>query len=162
MKLQDLFKEFTDDATLERCLEPATLMWYDKSIKGFYKYLRRINPIFNTSLNPVFNTSLNPIFNTSLNPVFNTSLNPAINLQYQGPFLYDLALVEQGFIVNANDSVSLLFRMNNTFDGILVKNAVGGFNQFDGQNKWVGYFISDRKSGYLIYDNHQHWIGIAV
>ena len=41
MKIPDLFKEFTDYAILERCLEPTTIRWYDNSIKCFYKYLRR-------------------------------------------------------------------------------------------------------------------------
>lgn len=41
MKLPDLFKEFTDYAVLERCLEPTTILWYNNSIRSFYKYLRR-------------------------------------------------------------------------------------------------------------------------
>ena len=41
MKLPELFKEFTNYAILERCLEPTTILWYDGSIKRFYKYLRR-------------------------------------------------------------------------------------------------------------------------
>ena len=41
MKLPELFKEFTNYAILERCLEPTTILWYDGSIKCFYKYLRR-------------------------------------------------------------------------------------------------------------------------
>jgi len=41
MKLSDLFKEFTDYAILERCLEPTTILWYRNSIKSFYRFLRR-------------------------------------------------------------------------------------------------------------------------
>ena len=41
MKIPDLFKEFTDYATLERCLEPTTIAWYNNSMRSFYKYLRR-------------------------------------------------------------------------------------------------------------------------
>ena len=40
MKLSDAFKEFLDYATLERCLEPTTIDWYQRSIKPFYKFLR--------------------------------------------------------------------------------------------------------------------------
>lgn len=41
MKLTDLFKEFIAYALLERCLEPTTIGWYERSINCFYKYLRR-------------------------------------------------------------------------------------------------------------------------
>ncbi len=40
-KLDELFKQFTAYALLERCLEPTTIVWYEGSIKCFYKYLRR-------------------------------------------------------------------------------------------------------------------------
>lgn len=40
MKLSDAFKEFTDYALLERCLEATTIDWYQRSIKLFYNYLR--------------------------------------------------------------------------------------------------------------------------
>jgi site-specific recombinase XerD len=40
MKLSDAFQEFINFATLERCLEPTTIDWYQRSIKPFYKYLR--------------------------------------------------------------------------------------------------------------------------
>lgn len=40
MKLSDVFQEFINYATLERCLEPATTDWYQNSMKSFYKYLR--------------------------------------------------------------------------------------------------------------------------
>jgi len=41
MKLSDAFQEFINYATLERCLEPTTIYWYQQSIKPFYKFLRR-------------------------------------------------------------------------------------------------------------------------
>lgn len=40
MKLSDVFQEFISFATLERCLEPTTIDWYQRSINPFYKYLR--------------------------------------------------------------------------------------------------------------------------
>ena len=40
MKITDVFQEFVNYATLERCLEPTTIDWYQRSIKPFYKYLR--------------------------------------------------------------------------------------------------------------------------
>lgn len=40
MKLTDVFEEFINYATLERCLEPSTIYWYKENIKVFYKYLR--------------------------------------------------------------------------------------------------------------------------
>lgn len=41
MRIVDAFQEFLNYATLERCLEPTTILWYQKSLKPFYKYLRR-------------------------------------------------------------------------------------------------------------------------
>ena len=40
MKISEAFKEFINYATLERCLEPTTIRWYENGIKLFYKYLR--------------------------------------------------------------------------------------------------------------------------
>ncbi len=40
MKLSDAFQEFINFSTLERCLEPTTIIWYRKSINPFNKYLR--------------------------------------------------------------------------------------------------------------------------
>ena len=40
MRLSDRFQEFINYATLERCLEPTTINWYQQSIKPFFKYLR--------------------------------------------------------------------------------------------------------------------------
>lgn len=39
MKLSDVFQEFITHATLERCLEPTTIMWYNKTINIFYRHL---------------------------------------------------------------------------------------------------------------------------
>ena len=40
MRLSDVFQEFINYSTLERCLEPSTISWYKENIKSFYKYLR--------------------------------------------------------------------------------------------------------------------------
>jgi len=40
MKLNQLFDEFIAYATLERCLEPTTIIWYKGSFRLFCKYLR--------------------------------------------------------------------------------------------------------------------------
>ena len=40
MKIPDVFKEFINYATLERCLEPTTIRWYQSGIKSLCKYLR--------------------------------------------------------------------------------------------------------------------------
>jgi len=40
MKLNDLFDRFIAYATLERCLEPNTVKWYQSGFKLFCKYLR--------------------------------------------------------------------------------------------------------------------------
>lgn len=40
MRIADAFQEFVNYSTLERCLEPTTVAWYNNSIKAFYKYLR--------------------------------------------------------------------------------------------------------------------------
>lgn len=40
MKIPDAFKEFINYATLERCLEPTTIRWYQTGMKILSKYLR--------------------------------------------------------------------------------------------------------------------------
>lgn len=40
MKIPDAFKEFINYATLERCLEPTTIRWYQSGMKILSKYLR--------------------------------------------------------------------------------------------------------------------------
>jgi len=38
MRLSDGFQEFINYATLERCLQPTTISWYQQTIKPFFKY----------------------------------------------------------------------------------------------------------------------------
>lgn len=41
MRLSDAFQEFVIHATLERCLEPTTIQWYNKTTNIFNGYLRQ-------------------------------------------------------------------------------------------------------------------------
>lgn len=121
-----------------------------------------LNPLINGDINPLINGSINPLINGNINPNINGSINPSINSSYEGPFIYDLGLMKQGYLVKANEVVYIAFLMNNEMDGICVRNSVQGLTRFDRNNGWVGHFIPDQQGGYLVYDKNNNWIGIAV
>lgn len=121
-----------------------------------------INPRINASLNPDINPSINPNVNPSINPLINPALNPKINRTFGGPFLYDLQLHQEGFVVRANDKVLLLFEMSLQFRGIGILNDTNGYTLFNRSNEWVGYLVPDSQGGYLHFNTSNEWKGIAV
>jgi hypothetical protein len=125
-------------------------------------YNTTINPNYNTTLNPNYNTTINPNYNTTLNPSYNTTLNPRYNFTYGGPYVFDQALNRVGYLVRANDAVSLMFDENSHFTGIAITNSAEGRTLFDKNNNWTGYLIPDKQGGYLRFNNNGQWIGIVV
>jgi hypothetical protein len=121
-----------------------------------------INPRFNTTFNPRFNTSINPRFNTSLNPRFNTSLNPRMNRAFGGPYLYDVNMRQEGYIVRANEKVNLIFDLSANHVGEYVTVNENYRARFDMDNNWVGYLIPANEDVGLLFDLDADWIGLAV
>ena len=121
-----------------------------------------INPKFNSSINPKFNSSINPKFNSSINPRFNYSINPKFNNAYGGPYLYSRSLKQEGYLVHANDQISIVYSMDIDFIGFSVKNESGIILTFDTNNEWVGFWISSGQEPLLRFDQSGEWIGIVV
>jgi hypothetical protein len=121
----------------------------------------QINPTFNSQVNPTFNSQINPTFNSALNPMFNSSINPKRNTLMGGPFLYDLNLNQVGYLVKANERVSLVFDMNGRHLLTAVAHA-HGFAVFDAKNKWLENWIENGRGGYLRFHPNANWIGFVV
>jgi hypothetical protein len=121
-----------------------------------------INPIFNTSLNPVFNASINPTFNTSLNPRFNSFINPTLNRAFGGPYLYAVNLKQEGYLVRANDDVSLVFDLAGNHIGELVRATDNIRVQFDANNQWNGYVVRANDDVSLRFEVGGTWRGVVV
>lgn len=121
-----------------------------------------INPLINGVVNPAINGRINPTINGSLNPQINPTVNPRINHSYKGPYLYDLALTNVGFVVEANPSIILLFDANLAWVGHGVRNSVDGYALFDRNSSWIGHLVPDRQGGFLRFDTNNQWIGLAV
>jgi len=85
-----------------------------------------INPRSNMSINYRSNMSINPRSNMSLNPRSNMSINPRSNVSFGGPFIYSLDLEQKGFLVRANETVTLLFDMLSEFIGVGVSHQHTG------------------------------------
>lgn len=133
-------------------------------------YNGRINPNFNGQLNPRFNSYLNYKFNSVINPKFNPSIdpqrnwaiNPTRNKALPGPFVYDLKAKHEGFVVKANDTVSLVFSMRSEFKQVAVSNGIGGYLIFDLDNAWREYWVRHEADGFLRFNVKSVWIGFVV
>jgi hypothetical protein len=121
----------------------------------------QINPRFNGQVNPRFNGQINPRFNSALNPAFNSAINPLRNTLMGGPFLYDLELNQKGFVVKANDKVSLVFDMSAQHTQTAVAHSQG-FAVFDQNEDWTEYWVDTRKGLYLRFLSDGEWIGFVV
>ena len=122
-----------------------------------------INPRSNMSINYRSNMSINPRSNMSLNPRSNMSINPRSNVSFGGPFLYSLDLDQKGFLVRANEKVTLLFDMSSEFIGVAVKHDSGVVLLFDTDNNWTGFLVPTSKEElFLHFDTDNNWLGLVV
>ncbi len=44
---------------------------------------------------------------------------------------------------------------------LAISNKSGGYNLFDLDNEWIGYFVPDGMGGFLQYDLDGEWIGFV-
>ena len=122
-----------------------------------------LNPNINGSVNPFINGRINPNINGSINPNINAAINPLLNLNFTGLVLYDLSLGKSAYFVEASDKILVMFDFNNQFTGFCVK--AGGkdfYNVFDTSNNWIGYLVSNKRSGYNYFSTNGQWLGFAV
>ena len=122
-----------------------------------------INPRSNMSINYRSNMSINPRSNMSLNPRSNMSINPRSNVSFGGPFLYSLDLEQKGFLVRANEKVTLLFDMSSEFIGVAVRHDSGIVLLFDTDNNWTGFLVpTSQEELFLHFDTDNNWLGLVV
>ncbi len=133
---------------------------YNHRINPIYNH--RINPIYNHRINPIYNHRINPIYNHSINPIYNHSINPIYNRSFGGPFIYSKDLTQEGYMVQANDKVYLLFNMSAKWIGIGVQHSSGVIIIFDTKNKNTGYLIPTPEKVYLRFGAGAKWAGIVV
>jgi hypothetical protein len=120
-----------------------------------------LNPRVNSAINYRVNSQINPRVNAAVNPRINASLNPRINRSYSGPFIYDLDLNAEGFLVRTGDT-TLLFANDLSFAGIGVRNSARGYTLFDTSNDWVGFLVDAGDDRYLRFDIENQWTGLVV
>ena len=133
------------------------------------RFNSQINPRFNSQLNPRFNSQLNIRYNSSINPRFNSSLNPrfnsAINLRrnrsFGGPFVYDLNLNQIGYLVRANDDVTLVFDPESELMWVAVKHGNGGFVVFKDGTEFTEHWEANGQGGFNRFDADK-WTGFVV
>ena len=133
---------------------------YNSSINP--RYNSSINPRYNSSINPRYNSSINPRYNSSINPRYNSSINPRSNRSFGGPFIYSIDLIQQGFLVRANDSVSLKFDLAGEFAGTLIKANDKVLAEFDTDQNWVGFCVQANDLVQLKFDEESEWNGLVV
>lgn len=120
-----------------------------------------INPRLNSSINPRLNSSINPRLNSSINPRLNSSLNPKLNRSYGGPYLYDINLNQEAYIVRAS-GIELLFDFNGEFIRFLVPAKDNVQIEFDKDNEWVGFYVKANEKVWLRYSSNNEWVGLLI
>lgn len=121
-----------------------------------------LNPRFNSAINPRFNSSINPRFNSSINPRFNATINPRRNTALGGPFVYNLNLAKVGYLVKANSEVSIVYDMNASDWKYAVSDRRKGFLLYDQRNNWIEYWIYTEVGVLNRFDLDGQWIGFVL
>ena len=121
-----------------------------------------LNPACNSAINPNYNSSLNPASNSAINPKYNSAINPKYNSALGGPFLYDLDLNQLGYVVRANDSVSIVFNMEGQWTEFIVQHQNGVSLLFDWNTNWIGYFAPTDQGSMLRFSTSGQWTGLLI
>lgn len=121
-----------------------------------------IDPKRNMMLDLQRNMMIDPARNFSLDPKRNWAINPSQNSAWGGPLVYDLNKKITGFIVRANEQVSLLFNTDGTLNGSLIQAGEKNVNVFNRERKWVGFLVHNGAEGFNQFDLTKSWIGFVV
>jgi len=79
-----------------------------------------------------------------------------------GPFFYNHDLQQEGYLVRANEQVSIVFSLKGEFIGFTVTHVSGIRLVFDSNNEWNGYLVPSGQEPLLRYTVNGEWIGIVV
>ena len=122
-----------------------------------------IDPRRNMMIDPNRNMLIDPRRNMMIDPNRNMMIDPRRNRSYGGPFVYDQHLNQEGFVVRANDEVSLVFESQRAkFTGFIVQKDGNGANMFDPTGRWIGFLVSAGDDVLLRFDPAGQWTGLVV
>lgn len=123
-----------------------------------------IDPRRNMTIDPNRNMTIDPRRNMTIDPNRNMTIDPRRNRSYGGPYLYSQGLEQEGFIVRANDQISLIFDQSAHFTGFIIfcKNESENGNIFDLSGSWVGFVVPTQSEVLLKFDTSGQWKGIIV
>lgn len=122
------------------------------------------NPRLNSAIDPRRNMTIDPRRNMTIDPNRNMTIDPRRNKFYGGPYLYNLKLEQEGFIVRANDQVSLIFDGSARFKRFIVfcTNGTDNGNVFDFSGHWKEFVVPAQNGVHLRFDTTGQWVGIIV
>src|SRR5690554_1498035 len=122
------------------------------------------DPRRNMTIDPNRNMTIDPRRIMTIDPNRNMTIDPRRNRFYGGPYLYSQALEQEGFIVRANDQISLIFDQSVRFKNFIVycKNGSKNGNVFDLSGSWVGFVVPTQSDVLLRFDTAGQWKGIIV
>ncbi|MBK7646968.1 MAG: hypothetical protein IPJ12_07395 [Betaproteobacteria bacterium] len=122
-----------------------------------------IDPRRNMTIDPNRNMTIDPRRNMMIDPNRNMMIDPRRNISYGGPFVYDQQLIQEGFVVRANDKVSLIFDSRAAkFSCFVVSHIANGANIFDPTGQWIGFLVSANNDVSLRFDTSGNWTGLIV
>ncbi|WP_143296503.1 hypothetical protein [Acetobacter sp. DsW_54] len=122
----------------------------------------KINPKFNSKINPKFNSNINPKFNSSINPKFNSKINPKFNNALGLKYLYDTSADRYGFVIYADDNVSLVFDFDLKWSKFSVQHQENGFVVFSTEGQFLEHWESNGQGGWNIFTIENDWIGFVI
>ena len=121
-----------------------------------------IDPNRNMMIDPRRNMMIDPRRNMMIDPNRNTLIDPRRNRSYGGPFLYDTKLNQIGFLVRANEQVSLIFNKESIFEGISVSTPQGNRNTFNQHNIYTEFWAPTSTDLLNRFDLNGNWIGVVI
>jgi hypothetical protein len=121
-----------------------------------------IDPRRNMMIDPNRNMMIDPRRNMMIDPNRNMMIDPRRNRYYGGPYLYDTRLNQEGFVVRANEKISLLFDPSARFTGFVVATDSGNENVFEIRGGWVGFLVPTQSGVRLRFGTNGEWVGIVV
>ncbi|MDA3895279.1 MAG: hypothetical protein PF482_03910 [Desulfobacteraceae bacterium] len=120
------------------------------------------DPRRNQMFDPNRNMTIDPRRNMTIDPNRNMTIDPRRNRYYGGPYIYNTQLKQVGFLVRANENVSLIFDMSARFISYIVSTGSGNLNIFDISGAWIGFLVPTQNEVLLHFDAAARWIGIII
>jgi hypothetical protein len=121
-----------------------------------------IDPNRNMTIDPNRNMTIDPRRNMTIDPNRNMTIDPRRNRYYGGPYIYNVGLEQEGFVIRANEKVSLIFDTSARFTSFIVSTGSEVANVFDLSGRWIGFLVQAQNDVLLRFDTTGQWLGIIV